>query len=419
MRAARSEIGRAARFFATVAAVGVVFAACAAPEAPSGEGDLLFLSTRAGMVALDGDSGGTILNGGYAIPSADWTKLVLTETRGHTTRVALHNIQTSGRSEVARVHGTLVPRVISRSGKLVALAKPGSAGAGAWKPVPKRRTELAVVRIPGPVRRFDLPGNFEPEAFTADDRTLVLIEYVPATRPDRYRLRELDLASGTVQPLGARLKLLAPDEMRGTGRTQVPAPDGSALYTLYTRQGANLAHASPGTNASNTPVHSFVHVLNLVRGFAHCVDLPHGFGAGPSAVALSSDGTSLFAVDADRVVAVDTRSLRVARSASIRLGPASSLAAAAQGGARGALFVGAGTAIHILDRGTLRAIGHYRVGREVRGLSPSSDGRRLFVALEDAIVVMDAATGAEIRILPVPGLTGIAGAVTRPGGARA
>jgi hypothetical protein len=419
MTAVRSAIGLAARFVATVAAVGVVFAACAAPEALSGEGDLLFLSTRTGMVALDGDSGRTILNGGYAVPSADWTKLVLTETHGRTTRVALHNIQTSARREVARVDGTLVPRVISRSGKLVALAKPGSAGAGAWKPVPKRRTELAVLRIPGPVRRFDLPGNFEPEAFTADDRTLVLIEYVPATRPDRYRLRELDVGSGTVNPLGARLKLLAPDEMKGTGRTQVPAPDGSALYTLYTRQRANLAHAASGTNPSSTPVHSFVHVLNLVRGFAHCVDLPHGFGAGPSAVALSSDGTSLFAVDVGRVVAVDTRSLRVSRAAPIRLGTTSSLSAAAQGGTKGALFIGTGTDVYVLDRGTLRVTGRYQVGREVKGLTLSSDGRRLFVALEDAIAVMNATTGAEMRTLRVPGITGIVAAVTRPGDARA
>ena len=410
MRSTRTEIARAARFVATVVAVGAVFAACGAPEASPGGGDLLFLSTRAGAVVID-DSDRTILDAGYAVPSADRTNVFLSKTEAGTTRVALHNLRTSARREVGLLRGTLVPSVVSHSGELIALTEPRAPRATAWDPVPRYRTDLAVLRVTGQLRRFDLSGNFEPEAFTADDRTLVLIEYVPATRPDRYRLRELDLASGTVHPLGARLKLLAPDEMRGTGRTQVPALDGSALYTLYTRQGANLAHAASGTSASSTPVHSFVHVLNLVRGFAHCVDLPHGFGAGPSAVALSSDGTSLFAVDVGRVVAVDTRSLRVSRIAPIRLGATSSLSAAAQGGTRGALFVGAGTAVHILDRGTLRVTERYAIGREVRALTLSSDGRRLFVALDDEIEVMDAATGAKMRTLHVPGLTGIVAAI--------
>lgn len=413
MTATRTGIGPAVRLIAA----GAFLAACAAPGSAPGAGDLLLVWTRAGVVALDGDSGRTILDAGYAVPSADRRQVFLTETEAGTTRVGLHPLPTGARREVARVHGMLAPRVVSHSGKLLALTAPRAAGAGAWNPEPRRRTELTVVRIAGRVRRFDLPGNFEPEAFTADDRTLVLIEYVPSTRPDRYRLRELDLGSGTVHPLGARLKLLAPDEMRGTGRTQVPSPDGSALYTLYTRQQANVAHASPGNNAPAAPVHSFVHVLNLVRGFAHCVDLPHGFGAGPSALALSSDGTSLFAVDAGRVVAVDTRSLRLSRASPVRLGPASSLSAAARGGTADELFVGAGTDVHVLDGSTLRVTGRYPVGSEVRGLTMSSDGRRLFVALEDEITVMDAATGREIRTLHVPGVTGTVAAVA-PSAAR-
>jgi hypothetical protein len=398
------------RLSVAVASAGLVLAGCAVPDPTSGAGDVLFVTTRTGVVALDGGSGRTILDSGYAAHSADWTHVFSTETDARFTRVVRHDLTTNARREVARVPGSLAPRVVSRSGELVAMTEPHMAGTSAWNPVRKRRTEMTVIRLPGQIRRFDLSGNFEPEAFTADDRTLVLVEYLPPTRPDRYRLRELDLVRGKVSPLGARLKLLAPGEMRATGRTQVAAPDGGALYTLYARQEPNLTHAAPGTVATPVPIHAFVHVLDLVQGFAHCVDLPDGFGAGPSAVGVPPGGASLFVIDGGRVVVVDTRSLRLTRTAPIRLDRTSSLSAAAQGGRYGAVFVGAGTEVVVLDQATLRVTRRYSVGGDVTGVALGSNGRSLYVALEDEVTVINAATGTEIRTLYVPGLTGISAA---------
>jgi len=390
--------------------LALVLAGCATPKQASDVDDLLFVSTRDGVAAVDGESGRTVVNAGYAAHNSDWSRLFLAEDEAGATDVVLRDLATNARRTIARIAGTFTPRIVSRSGELLALAEPHTLGTPAWNPVSRRRTGLAVTGVPGQVRRFDLPGNFEPEAFTADDRTLVLVEYVPAIRPERYRLRELDLASGSVSPLGVRLKLLAPPEMAGTGRTQVPAPDASALYTLYTRQGPNLSHVAPGTVVTPAPVHSFVHVLNLVQGFAHCVDLPDGFGAGPAAIAVAPEGDRLFAIDAGRVLVVDTRSLRVSRSARIRLRPTFAISAVAKGGTDGELFVGAGADVVVLDQTTLRVSRRYVIGRDVTGLALSSDSRLLYVALEDGIAVIDAETGAESRRLHVPGLTGISAA---------
>jgi DNA-binding beta-propeller fold protein YncE len=203
--------------------------------------------------------------------------------------------------------------------------------------------------------------------------------------------------------------------MKATGRTQVASPDGGAVYTLYARQGPNLTHAAPGTVANPSPIHAFVHALDLVRGFAHCVDVPDGFGAGPAAVAVTPDGAALFLIDGGRVVVVDTRHFRTSRAAPIRLAPASSLSAAADGSRDGALFIGAGTQVVVLDQATLRVTKRYSAGGDVTGLALSADERSLYVALDDKVVVIDAATGTEIRTLGVPGLTGILAARAFPG----
>ena len=97
------------------------------------------------------------------------------------------------------------------------------------------------------------------------------------------------------------------EPMRGTARAQTMAPDGRRLYTLYTRDAT-----------ATEPAESFVHVLDLERERATCIDLPAEFASSPvGAVAVSPSGTRLYVVApaAGALAEIDTAALRVTRTA--------------------------------------------------------------------------------------------------------
>ena len=155
----------------------------------------------------------------------------------------------------------------------------------------------------GATQHLDLHGNFEPDAFSTDGRSLFLIQYLPAAAPDHYRVMELDLASHRIAHVASPDKV-PPSSMQGTRLQQVWAPDRSVLYTLYTNQ---VSSGAPLT---------FVHVLNLEDKWAHCIDLPAAFGASrPNAKAMvgSPNGTHLYVTDADaqQIATIDTRRFKV------------------------------------------------------------------------------------------------------------
>ena len=245
------------------------------------------------------------------------------------------------RQRLGRVPRGLEAALASRAGDLVALVAARRGAHDPHAPVARSATRLAIAdTASGDVRKYRLRGNFEPEAFSVDSKFLFLIEYLPAMNPDRYRVRRLHLDSGRVRDVGGRDKSPAPDEMRGTGRAQVYSPAGDVLYTLYTRQDSP-GHGAPGTG----DVYSFVHVLNLREGWAHCVDLPHPFGLGEpaaQAIAAAPDGSKLYVVDrsAAAIAEVDARSLRVRRIATAELGPVTGYPTAATAAPDGTLYVG-------------------------------------------------------------------------------
>jgi hypothetical protein len=203
--------------------------------------------------------------------------------------------------------------VASATGSVVVLVE----GEGAHSPyefVPRERTRILVARPgKGKVRSYELEGNFEPEAFSTDTRKIFLIEYLD-DEGLRYRVRMMRLRTGRVFPVG-RLTKFAPRSMRGTGRVQAYSLDHNYLYTLYTKQPPNYAHQDHDDVHDEGTVHAFVHVLNLRRGWAHCIDLPMPFGMdGPATkLELSKDGRHLFASDGKRVAVVDTRELKTLR----------------------------------------------------------------------------------------------------------
>lgn len=127
-------------------------------------------------------------------------------------------------------------------GGAAAVLMPGSAGsAGLYAPEPRERTELTVVwRDNRPPLTLTLEGNFEPETFTSDGEVLYLLEFLPATDPDHYLVRQLDLSSGRVTDVYTPEVDLNP-EMRGHARAQVIHPDGDFLYTVYTLDAVGTA----------------------------------------------------------------------------------------------------------------------------------------------------------------------------------
>jgi hypothetical protein len=280
------------------------------------------------------------------------------------------------------------------------------------RPTARARTSLLVTSVSGQ-RRFDLTGVVEPDAFTADGTGLFVLEWLPATAPDRYRVRLLDLTSGRVEPLLTRNKVPVPagaeEEMRGDGRQAVLSPDRGVLYTLYTHQPGHqhtrdLIAGRPGG------VHAFVHVLHLQQRWAYCLDLPHPFGEGPAeghAIAVSTDGQRLAVVD------VTSGSLAYADTASLKIERVD--AVPAMGGVAGLVLspdaerviVGAGKALTVMNRGAGAVSAGWSVPDPIRGLGMSRDGNRLYAGGADEVVWLDASSGTLRGRARVDGLTAL------------
>ena len=284
---------------------------------------LVFVDSRAGIAAVDAASGAVAWDEETTLASPGYQRLYrTTEGNGAHLLVSLDASDGARRSAIEIPSG-LTAVVASTSGRSVALIAQ-RALESRYPTSGRSRTRIVVARPDeGDVRTYDLHGNFEPEAFSTDDRKLFLIEYLPGDS-GRYRVRMMRLTSGAVLSLG-RLTKTAPDSMQGAGRVHEYSPDGDVLYTLYTRQPPNYAHRSRQEVHDKGMVHAFIHVLNLREGWAHCVDLPMPFGLGKrpaDMLAVSPDGRFVYAGDGDRIATVATKRLRVTGSAASTRSPA-------------------------------------------------------------------------------------------------
>lgn len=237
--------------------------------------------------------------------------------------------------------------------------------------LPDDRTRIVVVADPtgpapaptsGPSDTFDLDGLVEPEAFATDGSLLFVIDHQAGAQPGTYRVRPLDLATGSLQDALGPTKIPLEEDMRGRGVRQVWSPDGTRLYTLYLRQ-------SP--HGGGEPTVGLVHVLDLVEEWAYCIDLPAGFGAGAegsAALAVSPDSTTLAVVDGDagRVAFVETDNLAVVDTAPLPVAELLGPGPASSGDAEmtihlalttDRLVVAGGDRIRWLDRSTLAPLG--------------------------------------------------------------
>ncbi|MEU3453516.1 hypothetical protein ABZ671_07925 [Micromonospora sp. NPDC006766] len=371
------------------------------------------------LVEVDGGLG--VLRGGerltipHAVAAPDGQAVYATAPDGAGTAFWRIDTATGSASTRVTVPGQWLPQSVSADGTQVALTS-NAANATNGRPDGRDVTPVLIADVTGVRHRFELRGNFVPEAFTTDLAGLFVLEWLPARAPDRYRVRVVDLATRAPGPLSTRLKTPVPpgaeEEMRGDGRQAVLAPNRTTLYTLYTHQ-PDHRHTRDLVSGRPGNAHAFVHTLNLVERWAYCVDLPHPFGEAPAsghAMAISPAGDRLYVLDvtSGHVAEISTEELVVRRTAT--LPPASGASHAAVGHDR--LFVGTGTEVRTLDVERLSAAAGWPVREPVTGLVLSPDGRRLYVGQKNAVSWHDSATGEQLGRVEVPGLVvlhGLAG----------
>jgi hypothetical protein len=366
---------------------------------------VVFFSAGRGITAAD--NRGAVKSTDATVANSDWSRLYAVRGEKLVTFDPATNRELAG----AKVPGRLTARVVSTAGTLVALT--------ADSPPSRTQTKIVVTDPDGvrPARELDLPGNFEPEAFSADDAYLFVLEYLPAEAPERYRVRRVELATGQVQPLLLRDKTLIPpgaeEEMRGEGRQAVLSPDRNRLYTLYLHQGdhQHTRDLLPGRRGANgQAVHAFVHVLSLAEGWAYCLDLPDPFGlhpAGAHALTISPDGKRLYVgeLTTKQIAVADTETLTVTKVAPVQddqPGGSGATMSTSPDGAK--LYIGASNVLRRLDSATLRVDGAWPAPATVRGLAVSNDGRHVFLGQSGKVIRLDTATGGIVDTFPATGL---------------
>jgi hypothetical protein len=395
----------------------------ATTHAPS---DVLFLSTDAGLQALDPSTGRILFEAAGVVPSPDWSVLVTSRHRAGMTTVRSSDALTGETQFTRRVKGDLVTSAVASDGSAAALVDPG---ATTFPAVPAGRAMTNVVVADlyryGSLQRFRLEGNFQPEAFSADGSRLFLFKYLPALAPDHYRVMWLDLANGRVRPTFGREKFPT-GTMTGTRVMHVFAPSGDRLYTLYTNQPGAYSETDEYGGADSTPNDSygtqpartgkwsvaFIHTLFLESGLAICVNLPDAFGPGSArakTLAVSPDGKRIYAIDAQRnlLTVLRAHGPRVETTTHVDLGSAGAGTAVAATGADGAVYVGWNGSVVAIDPGALTVRSRWQFDGRVTGLALDPEGRRLYVALGDRVVALDPGTGNQVASIPTPGARGI------------
>ena len=397
--------------------------ACTAPDdrPDTSEGsvgaieDVLVLGADDGTVTVGSSSGVVLSAGRRQLAAPDGSRLYSTVRSGGSTTLEARDSATGDVISTTWLKGRLDVRVASLTGRAVALMAPLPLGVDSTYALPRAHTTIVVTDPAGdgPTRRYELTGNFEPEAFSVDDTRLFLIQYLPAEAPTAYRVTFLDLGSGDVRSVFGRFKT-PPERMPGIRLAQVFDPATEQLYTLYTNRAAEYAKGSWADSSYGGREVSFVHVLNLRKGWAYCAGLPRALWGQPAqaqAMAPSPDGRFLYIVDSmqGRIAEMNTTTLEITRSEPIDLGPLEGGSTSARMSADGStLFVGdGGSSLARIDTGTLQISGRWPLPDDVSGLALSDDGARLYAALGGRVAVVDTDTGDATTTLAFGGVESI------------
>jgi outer membrane protein assembly factor BamB len=372
----------------------IILASCGGPNQAESSGvpraDVLFLRSAASVAVVRTGEVEPAFKA-PAVPSSDWSTVVRGILGSETTRVAALNPYSGEERWDQVVRGKLNVKIVSNDGERVALA-----------PVRERhfslgraKTELVVTgRKMGSPRVVELAGNYEPEAFSTDGKSLFVIKYLPARNPSRYQVRRLDVATGRVHGV------YTPDAhlqraMGGNARVQAGSPDGRRLYTLYTVREAGERYA-------------FIHVLSLDELWAHCIDLPAGFGTNADSatvITLSPDGRRLYVGNAatGALAEIDSNTFGVLNSTTVDFGEGrGSMHAAHDSG--GNLYFGRGRNVTAVDARSLTSGGAWQVPRRITGLQVAADDRRVYVGMPKQVAVVEPTAGRLLETIDPPGI---------------
>jgi hypothetical protein len=373
------------------------------PSGPGGENGLsgvLLIGSDHGVRALDPATASVVFDGTGVPALGSWSPVFSTAVSAGRTTIEGRDAATGDLESRLSVPGDLSVRVVAHDGSKVALMAPLPPGGSPWIPVPRARTTIVVADPAGEQKTvtYRLAGNFEPEAFSRDGRSLFLIRFVPPTDPVAYRVARLDVELGKMFPVSTAVKGVV-ETMSGTRLEQIASPDGTMLYTLYTTEPAGY---SSGHGRQGAPV-AFIHTLALDKGWAHCVPLPREFWGGDpvdEAMALSPDGGRLYVVDAARDLAavMNVRALRFGPAATVDLeGEAEARAVAAEDGT---VVVSAGPRVTSLDPDTLAALRTWSVDEPISAMGSGPEG--LYLATAGGVRIVHPVTGRRLGAIAAP-----------------
>jgi hypothetical protein len=294
-----------------------------------------------------------------------------------------------------------------------------------------KTTHVAVVDLAsgGAARFVSLQGDFEVDALSADGTQLYLIESLPpdAAGAVQYRVRRVDVPSGTLDPAVVVDKTDGGSAMVGVPVDRAPGGDPGWALTLY----AFGAHGP------------FVHGLGLDAHIAVCVDLPPQAPQVQNSeeqllwsLAPEPGKARLLAVNGGTGQVVELNSSggapTVARTADIPLSTPAQAGLITNVSAKrfvsngavvspdgNTLYAVADQGIVAVDTSTLKAIRTIATSIKSTGLAMSPDGTQLLAVEEGGatVDVVDARSGAVTAIalhngtIPVDALVGVASAV--------
>lgn len=272
----------------------------------------------------------------------------------------------------------LEPRMVSADGRRVASVTPGGAGYyGLHKPGGRERTTVVVSERDGAHARLDLEGNIEPEAFSRDGDVLYVLDYLPAAKPERFRVR-------------ARGSLCRSERRRRRG------PIGSRAFT--TRGGRCSSRCTP-TNQTPSPSCKCLH---LGERWVHRLDLPSPFGRerpGVHGIALSASGDRLCVVHAATATVADIDPDRLLVKHVTRLAPAG------LPGKPNARITDSGRLVVNVDNVLVATDPRQEIATpgEARGLALGGNGD-VRAGHPSGVVRYDLASGAELGRIAIPDL---------------
>jgi hypothetical protein len=371
------------------------------------DGRLLVADETGAISLLDPETGEAVFEVPGATATPDRSALLTTATSVDGTLLESRDPSTGLVTGSTRLNaGGLTVRTVSPQGEAVALMR-GPRGAGIYEPDARERTSLTVAYLDDrPSRTFDVEGNIEPEMFSYDEAGLFVLEFVPPTAPDSYFVRRMDLATGAMTDTGAPQVGLNP-KMRGKARASVLHPDGDQLFTLYTLPQTDTP-VFDTEHGGDTPVHAFIHVINLKEDWSYCIFLPEPIGTVDEAtvgMGISPDGDEVIVADpsTSTLARIDTKELTVLETVKVdRLRDQQAKAAVATAG-DGTVYIGSGSTLLELTRPTLQAARAWSQRAAVSAVSVSASGDQLRVGGGGVITLIDRSTGKETAVLRAPG----------------